>query len=47
MQKFSAGSCEHGDKPSGYIKCEEFLVQLGYYQFLKEDFPPWIELPSQ
>jgi hypothetical protein len=23
-----ASSCEHGDGPSGFIKCEEFLEQL-------------------
>jgi hypothetical protein len=23
-----AGSCEHGDKPSGFIKCGEFLDYL-------------------
>jgi len=30
-----ADSCEHGNEPSGSIKCDELLVQLSDYQLLK------------
>jgi hypothetical protein len=35
-----AGSCEHGNEPSGFINDGEFLRQLNEYQFLK-DSAPW------
>jgi hypothetical protein len=36
-----AGSCEHGDEPSGYIKGGEFGDLLSDYQLLKKDSAPW------
>jgi hypothetical protein len=35
-----AGSCEHGDGPSGSIKGRDF-DWLSYYQILEEDSAPW------
>jgi hypothetical protein len=35
-----AGSCEHGNEPSGFIKSGEFLDQLRYYQLCKKDSDP-------
>lgn len=32
-----AGSCKHGNEPSGTIKDWEFLAQLSDYQLLNED----------
>jgi hypothetical protein len=32
-----AGSCEHGNEPSGFIKGEEFLDQLRDHNLLKKD----------
>jgi hypothetical protein len=34
-QRPMAGSCEHGNEPSGSIKCWEFLSWLTSYQLLK------------
>jgi hypothetical protein len=31
-----AGSCEHGNKLSIYIKGEEFLEQMGDFEILKK-----------
>jgi hypothetical protein len=36
-----AGSGEHGNEPSGYIKGGEFLDQMNDYQLLKKDSAPW------
>jgi hypothetical protein len=36
-----AGSCEHGNEPSGSIKCGKFRDFLGDYQLLKKDSAPW------
>jgi hypothetical protein len=30
-----AGSCEHVNEPSGYVKCEEFLAELSDYSFTR------------
>jgi hypothetical protein len=35
------GSCEHGDKTSGYVKGEGILNQLNYYQLLKNNAVPY------
>jgi hypothetical protein len=35
-----AGSCEHGNEPSGSIKCGDFVYQLSDYQLLKKDSAP-------
>jgi hypothetical protein len=35
------GSCEHGDEPSGSIKCWEILEQLSDCWLLMKDIPPW------
>jgi hypothetical protein len=35
------GSCEHGNEPSGCVKCLEFLDRLSKYYFLKMDSAPW------
>jgi hypothetical protein len=32
-----AGSCEHGNEPSGSIKCGRFIDKLSYNKFLKKD----------
>jgi len=37
----SAGSCEHGNEPSGSIKRGELFDQLNECQFLKKDSAPW------
>jgi hypothetical protein len=34
------GSCEHGDKPSGSIKCWEVLEWLQNWQLLKKGSAP-------
>jgi hypothetical protein len=34
------GCCEHGNEPSGYVKCGEFLGQLGKCWRLKMDSAP-------
>jgi hypothetical protein len=31
------GYCEHGNEPSGYIKCWEILERLSNWWFLKRD----------
>jgi hypothetical protein len=36
-----ADCCEHGNEPSGSIKCEKFLDYLSDYQLLKKDYAPW------
>jgi len=37
-----AGSCEHGNEPSGSVKDVEFLDQLSDCQLLKKDYAPRI-----
>jgi hypothetical protein len=39
-----AGSCEHDNKPSGSIKCWEFLEELGNWRLLEKDSAPWTYL---
>jgi hypothetical protein len=39
------GSCEHGDEPSGSIKCSEILEWLRKWWLLKKGSAPWIQLP--
>jgi hypothetical protein len=34
------GSCEHGDEPSGSIKCWEVLEWLHNWRLLKKDSAP-------
>jgi hypothetical protein len=34
-------SCEHGNEPSGSIKCWKILVYLGDWWLLKKDSAPW------
>jgi hypothetical protein len=34
------GSCEHGNEPSGSIKCWEFLEWLDNWQLLKKGSAP-------
>jgi hypothetical protein len=34
------GSCEHGNEPSGFIKCWEVLEQLHNWRLLKEGSAP-------
>jgi hypothetical protein len=34
------GSCEHGDEPSGSIKCWEVLEQLYNWRLLKKGSAP-------
>jgi len=36
-----AGSCEHGNEPSGSKKGGKFLDYLSDYELLKEGFAPW------
>jgi hypothetical protein len=36
-----AGCCEHGNEPSGSIKCGEFLDQLSDCQLLKKNSARW------
>lgn len=36
-----AGSCGHGDEPSGYIKCLGFLEWLSDCWLLTKDSAPW------
>jgi hypothetical protein len=36
------GSCEHGNEPSGSIKCWEFLEWLHNWQLLKKGSAPWV-----
>jgi hypothetical protein len=33
--------CEHGNEPSGSIKCREILKWLRNWQFLKKGLAPW------
>jgi hypothetical protein len=42
-----AGSCRHGNAPSGSIKSGDFLDYLSDCQFLKEDCAPWSQSVSQ
>jgi hypothetical protein len=35
------GSCEHGNEPSGSIKCWEVLEWLSDWRLLKKDSAPW------
>jgi hypothetical protein len=35
------GCCEHGNEPSGSIKCWEILEQLRNWRLLKKDSAPW------
>jgi hypothetical protein len=37
-----ADFCEHGNEPSGSIKCWEFLDQLRHCYLLKKDAAVWI-----
>jgi hypothetical protein len=36
----SEGSCEHGNEPSGFIKCWEVLEWLHNWQLLKKGSAP-------
>jgi hypothetical protein len=36
-----AGCCEHGDKPPGSVKDDEFLDKLNEYYLLKNKSAPW------
>jgi hypothetical protein len=36
-----AGSCDHGNEHSGYIKGGEFFDRLSYYKLLKKDSVLW------
>jgi hypothetical protein len=36
----SGGSCEHGNEPSGSIKCWEFLEWLHSWRLLKKGSAP-------
>jgi hypothetical protein len=36
-----AGSCEHGNEPSGTVKGGEFRGQLSNCQLLKKDAAAW------
>jgi hypothetical protein len=36
-----AGSCKHGDEPSGSIKGGEFFSSCAYYWLLKKDSGTW------
>jgi hypothetical protein len=42
-----AGSCEHGNEPSGSIKCWEILGQLSNQWLLKKDSVPGGQLVLQ
>jgi len=42
-----AGTCKHGNEPSGSIKCGEFLDYLRTSELLKKDCAPWNDLVSQ
>jgi hypothetical protein len=35
------GSCEHGNEPSGFIKCWEILQWLSDWWLLKKGSAPW------
>jgi len=37
------GTCELGNKPSGSMKCGEFLGWLKTGELLKNDSAPWIK----
>jgi hypothetical protein len=39
--------CEHGNEPSGSMKCCEFLEQLSDRRLLKEDSAPWVSLLAE
>jgi hypothetical protein len=34
-------SCEHGNKPSGFIKCSKILEWLHNWRLLKKGSAPW------
>jgi hypothetical protein len=36
------GSCEHGNKTAGYIKCWEVLQSLHNWRLLKKGSVPWV-----
>jgi hypothetical protein len=36
------GSCEHGDEPSGSLKCWEILEQLHNWRLLKKGSAPQV-----
>jgi hypothetical protein len=38
------GPCEHGNEPSGSIKCWEILEWLCNWQLLKKGSAPWSQL---
>jgi hypothetical protein len=38
----SEGSCEHGNVPSGSIKCWEYLEELHNWQLLKKSSAPCV-----
>jgi hypothetical protein len=40
------GSYEHGNEPSGFIKCWKILEQLSDWQLLIKDSTPWSWLVS-
>jgi hypothetical protein len=42
-----AGCCEHGNEPSGFIKCGEFLDQMRDRQLLEKDSVPWYYLACE
>jgi hypothetical protein len=37
------GSCEHGDEPSGFVKCWEFLEWLHNWRLLKKGWGPEVK----
>jgi hypothetical protein len=40
------GSCEHGNEPSGSLKCWENLEYLRNWRLLKKGSAPWSKLVS-
>jgi hypothetical protein len=38
------GCCDHGEEPSGSIKCWEILESLRSWKLLKKDLSPWNSL---
>jgi hypothetical protein len=45
--QWQAGCCEHGNEPSGSIKCGEFLDQMRDRQLLEKDSAPWYYLACE
>jgi hypothetical protein len=41
------GSCEHGNKPSGFKKEGKFFCHLGDYEVLKKDSASWSSLKAE